>query len=471
MSGLLTSLINTSRSLNAHARSIEIAGKNLANINNPNYAKQSASVNDLGVVRTQSGDQFLGLEVGRVIDARDSVLDRQILRETMTTNALEGQKGFNEIIEVSLGEVIDRSSSTATIGSADEVASSSGILQAMDQFFTALNEVSANPTNSSVKSVFLEKADILTDRFRSLDARLSKTDEDITFAINKDVKTVNTLLEKIATLNKDINQFELGQASLALDLRSQRQATLEELAQYIDFEVTDPPVGGLGGDIKVRVTKEDGSKINLVSGSFVSNDMSFASNIFSAGSPAQPLALKGGKLSGYLNARLEILSPLKASIDNMAKQLITSVNAVYPNDFFDADPTYFNASGIRMDASLNANSLTVGTAGAGSNDIAMAMIALQNRSFSTPTDYIDGSLRSHYVDEVISKAQDFNSVDQKLESQTLVENMLKSRRSSATGVSVDEEVTDLMRFQRAFQASSRVISILDDLLNQIVTGF
>ena len=82
MSGLFGSLTNNVKALNAQSRAIETAGRNLANVNNPHYARQRVLFGDRGTVQTALGPQSLGLEALGITQLRDTLLDKQVLRET-----------------------------------------------------------------------------------------------------------------------------------------------------------------------------------------------------------------------------------------------------------------------------------------------------------------------------------------------------------------------------------------------------
>src|SRR6187551_467556 len=104
MSGLFTTLNSSSMALNAHSRAIETTGKNLANVNNPNYARQRVVYGDRGTVETPDGVQSLGLEVIAVRQLRDILLDRQLLREIGMSGSLEAEQQALQRAQAGLGQ-------------------------------------------------------------------------------------------------------------------------------------------------------------------------------------------------------------------------------------------------------------------------------------------------------------------------------------------------------------------------------
>ena len=111
MSGLVSSLNQAVRSLQAQSRGVEIAGRNLANVNNPDYARQRVLFGDRGMVVTAQGAQSLGIEAKSVQQIRDDLLDRQLARELGRGASLQAESDAYERGEALLGESIDRTES------------------------------------------------------------------------------------------------------------------------------------------------------------------------------------------------------------------------------------------------------------------------------------------------------------------------------------------------------------------------
>ena len=107
----------------------------------------------------------------------------------------------------------------------------------------------------------------------------------------------------------------------------------------------------------------------------------------------------------------------------------------------------------------------------GGNRIALDIAALASKRFDTTgasPDFISGSYTSFFNKTVTTVAQELNSTRIRLEDQKLSEEMARNSREQFSGVSQDEEVTDMMKFQRSFQASARHINVIDTLLEQVV---
>jgi flagellar hook-associated protein 1 FlgK len=175
-----------------------------------------------------------------------------------------------------------------------------------------------------------------------------------------------------------------------------------------------------------------------------------------------------------LQARDGAVQTLRDNLDLFAGQLVTSVNAAYnPTstagaDFF--DPTGLTAGTIALQAGLTATTLVTGSSGAaGDNTIALAVAGLASQTFSTGSgDLIDGTLGQFYTRSVSDLGQALATTTARASDQENIQRLVRNQRDTVSGVSLDEEMADLVRYQRAFQASSRVFSVVDELLDTIV---
>jgi len=153
--------------------------------------------------------------------------------------------------------------------------------------------------------------------------------------------------------------------------------------------------------------------------------------------------------------------------------MVTAVNAAYnPTsavgfNFF--DPAGLTAGTIEMDAALTSSSIRAGTGAAGENALALAVAAIASKVFSTGTGgLINGTIAKVYTGAASDLGQALSTVNTRLDDQTGLDKLVRTQRDSVSGVSLDEEMAELVRYQRAFQASSRVFNIIDDLLDVVV---
>lgn len=475
MSGLFGSLQTGVKALNAQSRAIETAGRNLANVNNAHYARQRVEFGDRGTVVTAIGPMSLGLEALGIQQLRDSLLDKQYTNELSRRSELERSQAGLEMAQAGLGQYIDRTS-----GSGASSDGAHGIAETMADFFNAFYSLSAKPTDVGEKQTLVQRAGILVDRLNLTDTRLAQVQSDMSAQVATDVEKANTILASIAYLNKEIARFELNSPGGAADLRDKRQEKLEALGELMSFESRAQPGSNNTGQIQLFTKDSLGNEIVLVDkgvAASLSTDAS-ASTVSttqivgaSAGSAAT-LSVTSGSIKGAIDVRDGTIQTLRDNLDNLAAQLVASVNGVYSasgDDFFKASGV--TAGTIALDPDLTFATLKSGSGSAGDNSYALAIANLANKSFSTASgDLIDGSFTQYYNETVSELGQALDGVTSRLSDQETIEELVKSQRDAVSGVSLDEEMADLMKYQRAFQASSRVINVIDALLENVVNN-
>jgi len=469
MSGLFASLNSSVTALGAHSRAIETAGKNLANVNNANYARQRVRFGDRGTVLTATGPESMGLAALGVEQMRDSLLDQQVTREVSLSSAYQAEQQGYQRAQAGLGQGVTGTGATGSSSS----TSDNGIAAALDDFFNAFQNLAGNPTDPGQRQTLLQTTSILTDRMRLADTRVAQVQNDLTAQVTTDVSSVNRVLQTIADLNAQIGRFEVNTPGAAVDLRDQRQTAIEQLAAKLPIETRASSSNP--GELQVVAKDATGADVLLVDLASVTGPVSFNGTQISAGSPATTLALSGGAIQGALTARDGAIQTLRDNLNSLAGQLVTSVNAAYnptgtTGNFFNAAGT--TAATIALASGVTPSSLKASDGGpAGDNMVALAVAGLASKKFSTagtPPDLVDGTFSGHFAKSVSDLGEALAGANARVDNQTSIEKIVRTQRDGVSGVSLDEEMADLMKFQRAFQASSRVFSVVDDLLDTVV---
>ena len=138
------------------------------------------------------------------------------------------------------------------------------------------------------------------------------------------------------------------------------------------------------------------------------------------------------------------------------------------NNFFVASGT--TAAALTVTSTITGVTLRASNGGpAGDNTTALAVAQLANQSFATSGGAaINGTYSDFFALGVAQLGQDLADVNSTVDSQSSIESLVRAQRDSSSGVNLDEEMADLLKFQRAFQASSRVFNVVDSLLDEIV---
>ena len=453
-------------SLRAQSRAIETVGRNMANVNNPTYARQRVIFGDV----SPTGSASVGVDVIEVQQVRDVLLDRQLVREKSGSAALEAETAAYERGEAAMGETI----SSVNDPSLAATTGGNSLTNAMAGFFGAARQLSVDPTNSTQKQMFVQTAKTMTERFQFSNDRLAEVQADLTNQVSNDVDKANGLLTTIKELNLMIATQESKTGTKALTLRDQRQARVEDLAQVMNFKTTTLP--DAPNQIQITATSASGVDTVILSGGTTLETLAFAGAALRVVSSNTALTLTGGSTKGHLTARDGALQTLRNSLNLLAKQMVTSVNAAYNpsgtgQNFF--DPAGTNASSIQLASGLTGLNVRASVAGgaAGDSSVAQAISKLDIRSFSsTSGDAINGTMGESYSAAISLFSYSLSQSRMNHENQTGVLNIVRGQRESTSGVSLDEEAAELMKFQRAYQASARVISVVDQMLDIVVNS-
>lgn len=479
MPGLIGDILRNSQALQTHQAGVQTAGRNVANVNDPHYSRQRIE---------QSHSPTTGVQVDNVRQMRDAVLDRQLLTELFANADLATRGEVLSRLEALFGETLDRSDQADTVGgdAALEGLDSGGLANHLNGLFVAFQQVANNPEDPAAREVLLARAEALVNDLNRAEGDLAQLEEDILDAATADAGRVDALAAEIADLNAQIARLEARdpRSGQSLTLRDERQRALEELAQLTSY--TQSANADNEGMIDISI---DGQP--LVTGSAVANtftiDTSTGTPVYAVG--GANVTLTGGALAGYAPA-LNDVALLRGELDALALQLTTSVNNAYNPaqtdpalDFFVDPRSSGGAAPTAGTLSLNANlvsngdrfpaNLRTGTSGSDAdNDLMKAAAALADQTFSTnatPPDAIDGSFLGFLsgAHARVGRAVQDNSAA--VAQQELLTRMAQAQRDSFSGVSLDEEAGDLVRYQRAYQATARVLNTVDELLELVVT--
>jgi flagellar hook-associated protein 1 FlgK len=469
MLGLFGALSLGTRALAAQRQGVEVAGHNLANVNNSAYARQRVSIQS-----TASSDGFTdpvgsGAEVVAIRQIRDQILDGQVIAEGGVSGSLEAQQRALKTAQSLLGQSIDRGNTGAGgTSAADGVGGGQQLAAGLTDFFNSFASLAAQPASMPEREITLRRAAALAAQFPALDNRLSTLGTQLDESLDTDLKSANALLSDIARLNGQISRTEAVSGGSANDLRDQRQAKLESLSGVIGFDSIESSDGSVGIVVGgVSLVTSDVREKTLET--FTNSD---GDRMIRASGTTDALVITSGRVHGTLDARDGGLKNLRSGINDLAKSLIDEVNALHTAGFALDGSTgraFFlgsSAADIRVNQALldNPSSLQVsGSATArGDNRVAKALSQLGNQ----PIAALDGQTLGNAYNRIVGRlGEDLSSVNQQLADQKVVAELLKGQRDSVSGVSIDEEMSDLTRFQRGYQASAKLINTIDEMMD------
>jgi flagellar hook-associated protein 1 len=461
------------RSLQTQRQGVEIAGHNLANVNNPAYTRQRLQIQSSQAIPSSVGPQGTGADGVAIQQLRSVLVDRQLQGEISTRGFLQAQQRGLQYAQADLGEQINQQSSTLNSTDATQgVGAQFGLAEGLSELFNAFQSLSTNPTSVAERQVLMMKAQTLATQFNHVDQRLDKLRVYLNETIESDVTEANQLLSEIARLNNQIFNTEVGGSGVANDLRDTRQEKVEQLAALMNVGSTENSNGMV--DITI-----DGQEIvtgNQINDKIEAYDAGAGNLRLRSHTAGQSFSLTGGSIQGTLSIREEDVSHLQTSLNSLASLLIEQVNLVHRTgfgltgttgaDFF----TGANASDIQANATLLNDPTLMQASGfattPGDNSRVLALAQLGSASFAALDQQ---SFSQSYSQTVATLGQALASTNNQLADQQVVEKLLIRQRDSYSGVSLDEEMTDLVKFQKAFEASARLINTVDEMLDTVLS--
>jgi flagellar hook-associated protein 1 FlgK len=258
---------------------------------------------------------------------------------------------------------------------------------------------------------------------------------------------VAQIAQSIAELNDTIKRY-ITTGDIPNDLLDQRDQLLDNLSEFGQVSVDAQADGTINVSFVDKVAS--GTTYPVVTGSTSTW----------AGPPAGDAWSPGGRLGGLLDASKPggTLDGYLTSLDTIAGNLVTAVNTAYNGTFF----TVGVPAGATIDVSApllaNPSALDAGSGASGSSDYALAVSQLRDGAT------VDQPYRA-FVAQVGSNVRE--AMRQESNAQVLTD-AVENRRQSVSGVSLDEEMSNLVRFQRAYQASARAMSTLDEMLDVLI---
>lgn len=358
-------ILNTSLTgLRAFQSALATTSHNIANVNTDGYSRQRVNFStmpaqNVGVGYIGSGVQPQGIE--RILD--------QYRVDSLRTNVSE---------EARLGAFNDLA------GGIDGLLANpdSGLSQPLQDFFAALQTVADNPSSVSARQVALSQANVLSDRFSTLNTRLEDQNSQVNARLSQAVNQVNALAESVADLNLAIRDAQAAAGGAPPnDLLDQRDLVLQQLSEQIAIDVVDQGDGGLSvfvGNGQALVLGGGASELVLAQSEYPSANPEIA--MLTATGTTMPLtAVSGGEIGGLLDFRREMLDPTRNTLGQLAIGLTEAMNVQHQ-------------AGMDLDGNLGSDLFSVGapavtasTSNTGGGDVS---VQVASASGLTASDYL-----------------------------------------------------------------------------------
>jgi flagellar hook-associated protein 1 FlgK len=452
---LFVTLASAARALESNRQGLDVTGYNIANVNTPGYARRIAGASALApgsAATTGAGDAV----VVRAI--RDRLLEDRLQREVSPEQRDAALASALGIVESGLGrpgESIDAR---------------------LDDFFTAFAGLADDPTSASQRYEVVQQGQNLAVAFRDMADRFERARNNADRDIRAIVGDVGALTTRIAALNQGIAS---SREEASLDLRDQQSALVRQLAELVDISVLARPdgvvdiatgqgralvVGGTAYAVGVTSVAPLGHAAVTINGITVTNEIS------------------GGRLGGYLRARDVAIPSYAAQLDDLAYEVHQRINALHTagfdlagvdaGDFFAFSTAPVGTSGaakaLIVHATVAADPNTVAAASVaqvGDNGVARAIASLRD---DRVLDSNTATLSDWWAELIFQVGRDTKAAADSRDSRGAIVRQVEALRDEVSGVSLDEEAIQLLKFQRAYEANAKLFAVIDEMLEMVL---
>ncbi len=455
MAGLSLTLQTAKSTLLNTQVQIQVTSQNIANAENKSYARQTAVLSTNPPTLTHGGWLGTGASVESIIQNRSQFIEQRLMA------GVSGQSHYETL-----------STQLAILQANISDNGSTGISGALGAFWSSWDALVQDPQGLSEQAAVQGAAENLKETIRSTYSNLNDQLSSLTNSmppgeIQTDVDEANDLLKRLADFNRQIMMNETP-GRTANDLRDARYQTLRDLAEVMPIQFQEESDGSL-----TISYSGNGSTVTLVSGvQTAANPLQYNAgtgqitlNSFDGAMTMSTDTVSGGTLGGLLEARDDIQGVMDR-LNDFTSTLIVQVNAAYnPSG---AGPNIFQPGGDASNMEVVPDFFSgQDPAAPGLAERALTIAGLQNQTVGFP-----GGVTTRFSVFLsdIQRQVGSDVQDTKIRAsfqETLVAE-LDTQQQSISGVSLDEEMVELMKHQQIYQAAAKIIQLTLEMLNSIL---
>jgi flagellar hook-associated protein 1 FlgK len=452
------------RSMMNSQTALQTVSHNIANKSTEGYSRQRVELQTAPPISQGNYQVGMGSRAAAVTRTNNPFLEKQIQKEQGEMGTLQGREAALTRVEQIFNEQMNK-----------------GLNQYVTDFFNSFRELAQNPESLTTRTMVKEAGEALVKDFKRVDGQLSGVQKDIDERIKNEAEDVNKMIRELGTINQKIAETEV-QGIPGNDQRDRRDVLLKKLNEKIDISYAE----GENGLISVRtagnallVSGFDSYELQIRSSPEGHTELYFKPNESTSEFRITD-RIKGGSIGGALAVRDQVVPDFRDKIDQLAYHLADQVNAAHREgfdrsgkqgeDFFKLSNQVGGAA-----ASIEINSKILDdvkkvAAGAkpgapGDNTVANVISQLQYKEImdggsSTIDDFYNSQVgRVGVLSQRAIKSR---------EAQGNILNQLSNIRESISGISLDEETTNMLEFQRGFDASARLIKTADEMFETVL---
>ncbi|MFY9646871.1 MAG: flagellar hook-associated protein FlgK [Terriglobales bacterium] len=449
MGSLSSSLWIASQALDADQGALDVTSNNIANQNTPGYSREVAVLAESAPSVDGNLTFGNGVELQQVQSVTDQVLQLQIAEQNQQQGNAQAQYTALQQVQTPFA------------------SSTQGIGTDITAFFNSISQLSTNPTSITDRQAVLTSAQTLASDFNSTEQNLDTVQSGLNQSVAQNVTQINNLTQQIAQLNKQVGAMQAAGQDPG-SLGDQETQLIQQLSQLTNVNQIQTEHG-------LTLTTGNGTPLVVGGQSFALQTSTGASGMTDVYSQGQDITstLQGGQLGGNLNVRDNAIPGVLSQLDSLASQFATNMNAAQASGYDlngnAGQPLFSDTSGAGAAGSLKVaitdpNLIAASSDGTqGSNGNVANLLAVQNQTLSNGQTPLNS-----YASLVAQTGSLTSQAETEVNASTSSLTQLNNQLGAVSGVNLDEETTNLMNYQRAYEAAARVVTTVDDLTQSVL---
>jgi flagellar hook-associated protein 1 FlgK len=449
LGNLFAAIANTSNALKAFEDGMTVVSSNVANANTPGYVEQTQTFEAQPLDLTEG--LVGGVQAGPMQSSRDQYAEQAVQQQ-----------------QTALGFYTQKVADLTPAQSYFSLSSTSGVAPAMDALFSSFSQLSVNPNGAVERQAVLNAATTVAQQFNDSANGLLNQGTNLNQQAQSIIGNINQLASTIAEVNSQNRVDPSGTVNAGVD--AQLYSSLEQLSQYVNFTTLQQPDG--------TVTVLLGGQTPLVSGDQaydIQGDFSTPQTAVLSSTGADITSqITSGQLSAVLDDKNNVIPGYLNSLNTLAQSVADQVNSALDNgidqngaapttDLFTYDPVQGAAQTLAVNP-LTTDQIAAALPGApGGNGNALALAQLQNATG------VNGYTFDGYYGNI--GGQVGNDVSSATNTETTKQSLLtqaQTLRQQVSGVSLDTEAETLMAYQKSYEASSKMFTVLNELTQTLM---
>jgi len=481
-------------------RGLFVTGHNISNVNTSGYVRQQVMFVESTPAKYGKIQIGLGADIQETRQIRNSFLDNMYRSENELLGYWEARSKTIQELESILGEPVGQR-----------------LQEVIDEFFDGWQELSKDPSSLTVRALLRQRATVLVNTINHIGTQLDKLQMDLNEEIKLKVNEINNIAAKIAKLNVSIVANE-GTGDNANDLRDQRNLLLDELSKLINIDIYEQSngsvsvmVGGVflvhGGEAEKMIAGNNGEKTLFVTPLWEKDN----SKVALSGGTLKGLieargdvAAYGGSIengsvieSGYTMKDIEndansdlyrfdpqstnIIPELKRGLNILVNLLARTVNAIHREGVaLDGSIGHNFFTKINQDLPFEMNNIQVNpdfidldliaasiTGESGDNTIAQRIVELRNREFMKSKN-LTLNVYDFYQSIITWVGTSGQEAERVTQNQNILLTQIQNSRDATSAVAMDEELANMIKYQHSYNASARIINVIDEMIETVI---